>query len=693
MIHLDFETRSEVDIRSAGVWRYAEHPSTEIVCLAVARDDRPPVLYREHEIETFVTHARKYENEMWAAHNAEFEMAIITHKLVPLGFKKPDPTQWVCTAAMAAYQGLPRSLGEAAKALNLPDQKDSAGTYLLNKICKPKPGGGFRKYDDCPEDFDALYEYCLQDVRTEQAIGRALPSLPTFEKGIWDLHYRINERGFDVDLVAAAEFLRLVEEFKDINSPLIKQYTDGEVKGIAQVAALLDWLFWQWVPLPDLQKATVENALGDFEGRFPHGSEAAKKVLQLRQTLSSAAVKKYNAIFRQVSEDDRIRGCFLYYGAGTGRWSGKGLQPQNLKRPTIDIETATTYVVEQKPSIEEFMERYPEPLDAIASCIRATIVAPPGKKFVGGDESAIEARGTAYIAQETTALDVFRRGDDPYLINAETIFGYPVNKKEHPEERQTGKVAELALGYQGGIAAFVKFARGYKLNLERMSQLILAQGGTDDERDRAERAYSQYLARADYPVPKHQALACDLVKQRWRAAHPRTVQFWADVEEAARGAVANPGVSYPCGKGIVFRRDEQWLRCQLPSGRYINYFRPVFRDAVTPWGDAASLLAYDTGERKQGKIVWKGLYGGLLTENIVQAVARDILAEGLLRLVRRPEYEIVLHVHDEGLAKIPESLPDEEAMAYLKRCMETPPKWAPDIPLSVEPWIGTRYRK
>lgn len=691
VIHLDFETRSEVDIKDAGAWRYAEHPSTSIICLAVARDDNEPKLYREHEIPAFIKAAKKYEDDVWVAHNAQFEMAIIENLLVPLGFKKPDPKQWRCTAASAAYNGLPRSLAEVGKALNLSEVKDAAGTRLLKQISVPRKDGSFLRYEDDPQVYEDTYAYNLQDVRTEQAVERAIGLLPPYEQRVWELDYEINRRGFRIDRVLAGEMLRLSHEYKELNEPFVAQLTDGEVQTSGQVQALLDWLWWAWVPLDNLQKSTIESALLAFEHNFPGADPRAKELLQARLNLASAAVTKYKAALRQVSDDDRVRGCFLYHGANTGRWSGKGLQPQNLKRPVIDIAEAVDFVLGEKPDITEFQQRYPQPLKAVASCTRGVITASLGKKLIGADFSAIEARVLAWLVSEDSALAVFENGQDPYCVNAETIFGYPANKKDNPDERQTGKVAELSLGYQGGIAAFVGMAKNYDLDLAVMSDIILKRGGTPDERERAERAYEMYAKRSKRPLPPKQGIACDLIKQRWRAARPKTVEFWHAVQEAAECAARSPGTTVPCAR-VSFRRDGSYLKCRLPSGRDITYFRPTFRDVVTPWEEEKQLLVYDSGGRKDGAIEWKGLYGGLLTENIVQAIARDLLVEAVLRLEDRG-YSFVLHVHDEAVAEIDERGDWGDAAEDFKTHMSTPPLWARGLPLAAEPWIGDRYQK
>lgn len=734
-VTFDFESRSACDIKKCGAAAYAEHPSTEVICCSIKVDGGPSRIWlpdwvlglftRAHMegefTDPYVTFEPLSDEELFRifeeadeleSHNNFFEHAVWLYCCTKkYGWPKPPVEKFRCSLAKCSYHALPRTLEQACQALGVPIQKDMAGHALMLKLCRPrKPvkaeiiglreqgfvvdeqtkevfdgqtGEQIYLWHELPEQFEALIRYCLNDTDAEHALSSALPDLPESELRIWQLDQKINMRGIAADIPAAKRF---VEEIGKLETRLLaetQQVTDGAVGSPKQVAAALRWLAEQGVNLPDLTKNNVAGALKD-----ENCSPEVRHFLELRQQLGRASTAKYQAIINAANEDGRIRGTGLYHGAGTGRWSGKLVQPQNLPRGLFkDVNSCIEHTVETGFD-DTFEMLWGDVMGAASTCIRGLLVASDGNDLVTADFSSIEGRVIAWLADEESVLDGYRKGLDPYIVDASTVYNvrYEDISKKSPK-RQTGKCINLGLGFGGGIGAFRSMAAIYRVDLEELPQHVLPLASAEMV-ERAEVNASNYLKKNPGDMTREAAIACDVVKQLWRVKRPNIVKLWYGLEEAAVLAVKNPGRAYRYGK-IVYKSDEQFLRCKLPSGRCLHYFNPGFQKKETPWGAMKEVIIYygvDSVTRKFSKM---HLYSGLLAENCTQAVARDLLAAALIRSEDRG-YPVVLHVHDEIVA---DRKKGEGSLKEFEALISEVPEWATGLPIAAEGWVGHRYRK
>lgn len=675
---IDFETRGTVNLTKCGMWVYAEHPTTDILCMAFkdiveTRVFRYPLTDKPGIILDFIHHWLD-SGCIFEAHNAEFERAIwhhICHKR--WGWPDIPLHKWRCIAAKAAALSLPRSLDKVAKALDLPQQKDMGGYALMLRMCKPrkprkqekiewlKGNGAFLAKDfgvknleyaeknmpllwhENSEDLQKLYVYCKQDVETEAAVSEKLRELNTFEQTLWFLDQKINQRGVQIDTEALKKAIEVRDTYKQKLLSEFKELTGlNSPQQVKETLALLN----SWgIKLKDLTKLSVKNAL-EKKGLLVGGGVG--RVLEIRQTLSMSSVAKLDAMLRGTSEDDRARSIIMYHGSHTGRWAGKRIQPQNMPRSTI---TNVGYFIEliQKGNTEALGLLWDVNLySSLSSCIRSFIVAKPGHDLICADFSAIEARVNAWLAGEQHVIDAFNTGLDPYKVAAADIYSKRYDDITK-EERDAGKVADLALGYQGALQAYLKMSATYGVSL-----------------------------------PEEQIQA---IVKAWRASHPRIVKFWYAMEAAAVAAVKSE-YTQSWGK-LTWGKKGDWLFCRLPSGRFLAYYQPKIIIKMMPWGKKKECLVYMGVNSMTRKWEEQVTYGGKLVENIVQAVARDILAEAIVR-VEAHKYPVVMHVHDEIVAEISEgfgSLKEFEDLVAVK------PVWAEDCPITAAGWQGKRYRK
>ena len=651
----DFETRSCVLLKSVGVYKYATDPSTEVLCGAFAVDDEPAKLWTPGDPvpAEFIEAAR---NPAWivCAHGAHFEDAIEHHVLHPrFGWPVFPVEKQRCTQAMALAVGLPARLSTVATALELSNRKDAAGERLMHQTSKPRRA---RKGEDLnqvhwfddDDRLQRLYEYCRQDVEVERELYNRLPPLSASEQALWNLSSRINQRGFYIDRIFAGAARKIAEAAAPEIDAEIAEVTAGDVTSINQVARLTGWLRDHGCALERLDRKAIEGQLAKAEDEL---SPLIRRVLELRLGGAQAAVKKIDALLARAGDDDRIRGAFRYHGAGTGRWAGEGVQPHNLKRPVVsDLNAAVAAVA--TGDYQHVQTLYPRPLSVVGDCSRATICAAPGKVLVGADISSIESRVLAWIAGEEWKLDAYRRydatgnaHDERYCETACRIFRVPSGSytKDSPE-RNVGKTCDLAFGYMGGIKAWRKF-----------------------EPDRF----------SDEEVAVFNA--------EWRAAHPAIKRFWYDVDRAALTAVRERGRVIHCGS-VVFKSAGAFLLLKLPSGRKLSYPQPRAvgdeqRQRVVFADNAAGQFC----DCRNGH----GAYGGLWVENIVSGIARDLLAEAMLR-IEAAGYPIIMHVHDEVVAEVPEGFGSLDEFTHL---MTRKPSWALDLPIAAKAWAGKRYAK
>jgi DNA polymerase len=634
-ISIDFETYSECDIKTAGGYNYAAHPSTEVICMAWAIDDEAPQLWTpDQQFPDRLAHALMWENaEVWAW-NAAFERAVWHHKILWKHDIGVADHRWNDTAALAATLALPRALGKCAEVLELSDQKDTRGRFLIQRLCKPYRGE--RRTDQ--HLLDELYAYCKQDVVTERAIKNYIlkyKPMGEHERAVWLLDQEINWRGVGIDVPNVENALDLIIATAERLNASVVDLTDGALSGVGSRAQVMSWCRDQGYRLGGYDKNAILTALAD-----PALPANVRDVLKVRQTLGKASTSKYLAMQNLAGADHRARGVFSYHGAQTGRWAGRGFQPQNLPRPAFkDADTCVQLFDQRDPELLEML--FGDPMVALSSTLRSMIVPAQGKRLLVVDFNAIEARVLAWLAGEQAPLDVFASGQCIYCHAATSIYGRTITKADQAE-RQIGKVAVLALGYQGGVGAFQTMAAAYRVEIE-------------DE-------------------------LADEIKVKWRKANKNIVRFWYALEEAANNAVKHRGHAFDAGP-ITFKCHGDFLFAKLPSGRRLAYYQPrLGNNGLEFWG---------TDSRLGGRWAKLDTYGGKLAENITQAVARDLLADAMLR-VEAAGYPVVMHVHDEIVSEVPKGF---GSLAEFEELICQMPDWATGLPMAVEGFECERYRK
>lgn len=702
ILSIDFETRSAADLRKTGAARYFEDPSADVLCAAWCVEDGPVQTWRIGEPCPEEIRQHVLSGGQLAAWNATFEAWGWKYVLGPKhGWPVPALSQWVDTMAQAAAMSIPQSLDGAAQALAMEQQKDKDGMRLIRKFSIPRkakkgevPGLLYwNDPKDHPEDFAAFVRYCAQDVEVERAIRKKLVLLSDYEQRVWEMTLRMNDRGVHLDMALVDALQRIAEQAKGRLDKEMTQVTGRAVTACSQVAALTRWLQTQGVDADKLNKNAIEDLLSlDLP-------EQARRAVELRKEAAKTSTAKLDAMQAAVCRDDRARGLHLYHGAGTGRWSGRLIQTQNMPRGTGTVKDPETAVGDMLTGDARWIEMiYGQPMSAVSDMLRSCITASPGNRLLAADYSSIEGRVTAWLAGEQWKIDAFiandeGRGPGMYELTAASIFNKPVETigKKSPE-RQVGKGGELGLGFGGGVLAFYAMIVNSPTPLDMaIVYPILREVAEPETWERAEKRYEECLDRGDTgtDVMSLEAwVASEVTKVQWRARHPRTVELWRGLEDAAREAVQNPGHIATYGKiSYIVRRGFLW--CRLPSGRCLAYGSPRIEDRKTPWGDtkpSVTALGVDSVTKRWTRFA---LYGGLLTENAVQAVARDLMAHGMLQ-AEEAGYPMVMTVHDEGVADVPMG---HGTLAEFERRLCDLPTWATGLPVVASGWEGLRYRK
>jgi DNA polymerase bacteriophage-type len=656
VLHRDYESRGVLKLEDVGAWKYAADPRTEILCCAYAVDNDPVKLWLPPDLpptEFFEAAAPQNTNWEVAAHNAQFDIALEHFKLCRLhGFPKFPLSRQRCTMAMALACSLPPKLELAADALELIHRKDKAGQRLMLMLAKPRrprkdeDPQALLWFDD-EERRQRLYDYAKKDLEAEREFYQSVRPLSAEELELWQLDVRINARGFHVDRELAEAARAIAQSAAPELEAELTYITNGAVTSINQVARLKAWLAEHNCPVDTLDKTAIEELLRSSDLAAP-----VRRALELRQGGAQAAAKKITALLTHCGPDDRIRGAFRYHGASTGRWTGNGLQPQNLKHSTTEDLNAAIAAI-STGNYAHVRNLYPQPLKVIGDLSRSLICAAPDQRFIGADLSSIESRVLAWVADEEWKLNSYRRydathdpRDEPYCITACKIFRVPDGTyTDKSPERKVGKTCDLAFGYQGGLNAWRKFEP------DRF---------TDEEVER--------------------------FKQEWRAAHPNIRKFWYAIDRASWEAVRNREQVIRCGR-LLLKCTGAYLFIKLPSGRKLAYPYPrieiedlqhevvVFKDASAgQWRDCRG---------------GNGAYGGLWSENVVSGISRDLLASAMLRL-GRAGYRIVLHVHDEAVAEVAEDFGSTDEFT---RLMIASPAWALGLPIAAKAWTGQRFSR
>lgn len=630
-VHLDFESRSRVDIWERGAYVYASHPSTEVMCLAYAVDNCPVRIIRYADIQMYplidpfeeLRDLAEAKDTLFYAHNALFEQLIWQFQLLKYGLPRLPIRRWRCTAAKALAHGLPKALKDVAHVLKVGEQKDMGGRAVMLKVCKPKSDG---TWNEDPELLHQLEEYCAQDVRTERDIDHRLPELSAEEQRVWFEDQLINQRGIAVDTEALGKCLELIDLETAHLKGQIKDLTGGQLEGVSRRLAVLEYFRKNGVDLPDFTKATVETALKS--GKIP---PKLTQVLRIRQQLGLTSTAKYEALKEAVCEDGRLRDTLVYHSAGTGRWGGKLVQLQNLPRGTVkDTDGAVELL--KTCDIETLRVLYWDVMGLLSSCIRGVFVAPEGKDLIVADYASIEARVLMWLAGQDDAVKMFRDGVDIYVEMAKRIG--------QGATRQLGKQAVLGCGYGMGSSKFADTCRKY--GIEVTYQL-------------AEKAVGAY-----------------------RSTFARVPALWYAMERAMKTAIHTHKTT-TCGK-IKFEWVGEFLYMVLPSGRRIAYHKAQMENED---------IVYMTTNGVNKKYEKTGVYGGKIVENAVQGIARDILAHAMLES-EKAGYKVVLTVHDELVVEVEKGKGSVEE--FVKIITNTP-AWANGCPISAEAWRGERYKK
>lgn len=646
-LHIDIETYSGESLADCGVHRYAEHPDFQILLFAYAFDEAPVTVVDLAQGTTLpapVLRALTDPTVVKVAHNATFERTCIGRMLG----KELDPLQWECTMAQCARCGLPLSLGEAAKALGLEAQKMTEGKKLIKQFCLPHEatllGGSERVLPtDDLKGWQTFKDYCRMDVEVERELDKALAWLePTQdEKALYALDQRINDRGVLVDMQLVDNAVRMDTIYKARLNVEAQQITG--LSNPNSATQLREWLGGR----TGLQLDTLRKAdLPDIKGRTD--DEDVHRVLQIRAEMAKTSNKKYEAMQKTVCRDSRVRGLLQYHGTRTGRWAGRLVQMQNLPQNHIsDLGLARELL--RDGDMDAMSLCYGNVPDTLSQLIRTAFVAPDGETFAVCDFSAIEARVLAWLAGEEWVLEVFRGHGKIYEATAAQMYGCSVEEisKTDPR-RQKGKIAALALGYQGGTGALAAMG-GERMGL-----------GAED--------------------------MAGIVRD-WRKANPHIVKCWANIETAAQRCVTT-GIDQKV-YGLIFhrRQEDGTMTIQLPSGRLLCY--RSMTTGTNRFGNGS--LKYRGVNSTTNQWGWIETYGGKLTENIVQAIARDCLAHTLLALDRNG-YPTVFHVHDEVVCEVPKQ-EGPEALKRIQKIFADVPDWAEGLPLKGAGYITPYYMK
>lgn len=651
VLSIDLETYSSVNLQKSGLYKYVQSPDFEILLLAYAYDDLPVQvidLAGGEQIPLKIMRDLSDPAVEKHAYNAAFEYYCLSK------FFRTTLDQWHCTMVHGLYCGYPGSLAAIGEALGLPQEKKkmAEGKSLIRYFCCPctptKKNGGRTRNLPChdPEKWSLFKEYCRQDVVTERMVDHQLSNypLPENEQALWIVDQMINTGGVALDQQLVKGALRL--------SALMAEELAGKARELTglenpnSVAQLKVWIEANAdIQIDSLNKKTVSELIEEKSG-----TDAVQMVLRLRQEMAKTSVKKYEAMQAAMCDDGRVRGLIQFYGANrTGRWAGRLVQVQNLPRNYLDsLDTARVLVKQQKKDALQLI--YGNVPDTLSQLIRTAFIPGRGCHFAVADFSAIEARVIAWLAQETWRLEVFHTHGKIYEASASAMFGVPIERirKGNPEYalRAKGKVAELALGYQGASGALIQMG-----------------------------ALNMGLSEEDLP---------DIV-QRWRASNRRIVDLWYAVENAAVKCVEyGQMVSLSCG--VSFTRDTGRMMITLPSGRKLFYTAPQ----LIPDARGYKRL-YFMGVSQSCKR-WELIqtYGGKLTENIVQAVARDCLANAI-RNLHHAGYTINFHIHDEVILEIPDE--SNQSLEEAIELMCQAPAWAAGLPLNADGFENGYYKK
>lgn len=663
----DFETLSACDLKTAGADRYAEHPTTEVLCLVVEFPDGHRVQWRPGEpIDWEIQAALDDPDCAWVAHNARFEKAIWRVHMGPKhGWPVLPSGRWHCTMAAGSQKQLPQQLDMVARLLELEQQKDLEGSRLVKKLSKEYNATGVRPVIT-REISDRIVTYCGQDTVTQRKLHERIGWLPAGERRVYLLDQEINDRGIAVDVPLVKAMRRIVDGASIPLAAEFKELTGG--LNFTQGAKVMSWCMDRGVMLPNFQKETLAAALGtDVDDGFewveheklgiPPLPKDVRRALHIRQLIGSASVKKLAAMEACVMDDGRARGLLNYHRAGPGRWAGQLIQPQNFPRGTLKEDGEAPDI---EPLIDALMTGdheyigavYGPAVEVVVSTLRHALIAGVGREFIAGDYAGIEARVVLALAGQHDKCALLASGVDVYCDMASDIYKRPIDKKRDPQERQIGKNSVLGLGFQMGRDKF----------------------------------HDRYCP--EQPLDFAQEVV-NTYRTSWA---PMVPELWHALEVAALDTVwtGRPHEAYGC----LFRMQDAWLTIRLPSDRELWYYNAKPGRKHMMWStpenpDVRRSWTYQA--LKNGRVCTIDGYGGLVTENVVQGLARDILVHAMFT-ARRERLPIVLTVHDELVVEPIRGQLSEKAFDQM---LCDVPEWCRQlkVPIATETWSGGRYKK
>lgn len=761
LLFLDTETFSPVDLKKSGAYAYSEHPETEIMICSYAFDDKPVQVWDStngsrmpEDLRKGLRRVQRGKAKLVMQNGLLFDR-LLMRECWDIDI---DPRNIIDTMICAFRHSLPGSLDALCQVLQVEEEnaKDKRGKALIQRFCKPTPKNyKVRRYtsETHPGEWAEFLSYAKSDISAMREVYHSLPQWGNieFENTVLAVDQRINDRGFYVDTALANAAIDAVKQHKiELQAEANAKWGAG-LTGAAFLPTLRDLAPGH--EILNAQKSTLNDLLADDD--LP---DDARTIIEMRLGASSTASTKYNPLLLGLSADGRRRGCLQYGGAKrTLRWAGKGFQPQNLARGYFSDDPKNKKKKVRPEGMSDgawWRELHPlsfgidmllkgrahwlyDVSKLTASTVRGCIIPAPGNKLVVADYANVEGRGLAWASGERTALETFEAGLDIYCVTAGKMFGLEPDyiKESRADLRQIGKACELGLGFGGGVAAFLTFAKNLGLDLYAMAETMkgtfpdhiwaAAKRGYEYARiqEKNKKGFAgQKAERPSYDLPKNVWLTCDSIKRMWRESHPATCQFWSDLESAAMNAIKDPGTAYWAGAAVrengdraikitrTFTKEKGervpgwWLKVELPSGRVLSYpgigisvekrdsdidedLYPNLAMREITYRERIRYMGENQTTRQWGK---QYTYGGKLAENITQALCRDLLAVALVR-VDAAGWPIILHVHDEIVTEVPNA--PEYSVAKLEEMMCELPSWAAGFPLAAEGAELMRYAK
>ncbi len=712
IVHIDFETHSELDLLKVGAWVYSRHPSTRILCLSWRTTDAHGIWVSENIPADHVPLQRLFNKPaldrlfkliatpgtLVEAHNVFFEKCIWWNIAeAQMFWPSIQMDQWRCSAAKAATCGLPRALGDAGRAMHLDVTKDESARRVMLKLSRTAKG--------TKEEWDTLYKYCENDTAAEQALSEALPDLSPDELEMWQIDQEMNLRGIPCDTAGAQKAITILSAWTTALNEELSKITDGRVTKATQRQCLLPWMQENGAAIYDTQADTIDALLKHGDALLPQVRRAA----EILQGIGRSSTAKYITLVVS-SENDVMRDTQMYHGAGTGRWTARRFQPHNIPRGNIKAMDFAWQLVHEV-AIEDIQLLFGDIMKFLSHAIRGVIRAEDGYLLYCGDYAAIETRVLFWIANELSALAVLSRPDgDMYLELASDIYGRKVTKKEE-QARQLGKQATLGLGFRMGYVKFLLTCRKYKIKftLKQIAEIVPPQQHAEIAQWISEKDWGRCQAAGMTLDDLPELTLMKFVVDRYRLKFKDTVgKLWEEVENAAKAAVQMPGRRFWAGK-CVWEMWKEFLRVRLPSGRFLYYPFPELEEKSDGYRPKDCVLK-EIVDRRLVKLPFSGLnrfelsymgedsqtrqwvrertYSGKITENIVQATARDVMCDGIRRNKKAGIYELLMLVHDEIVTQSKRGNLEE-----FNAVISVAPEWAPTLPMKAESWCGVRYKK